>query len=88
MASYHESKEIFYCRLRVPKDEAYFLYYSLEANEGIAFYSTLEESLQGQYRDIDVRAPIEWKEDLKALIRRLQGEIRLDVVEEETIIDS
>ena len=88
MAHYRETKELYYCRLRVPKDEAYFLYFTLEANEGMAYYSTLEDSLSGQYRDIDVRAPIEWKEPLLALISRLQSEIRLDVVEEKILSDS
>jgi HPt (histidine-containing phosphotransfer) domain-containing protein len=88
MDTYQETKELYYCRLRVPKDEAYFLYFTLEANEGMAYYSTLEDSLSGQYRDIDLRAPIEWKENLLALINRLQKEIRLDIVEENTISDS
>lgn len=48
----------------------------------------MDESLKGQYRDLDVKCPIEGKNDLKALIERLQGEIRLDVLTEEIIQDS
>jgi hypothetical protein len=82
------TKELFYCVLRMPKDDAYFVYFTFEANEGMCFYSTIDESLKGQYRDIEVKCPIEWKPHLKALIERLQTEIRLDVLEEKVILDS
>lgn len=86
--TYHSSKELYYCRLRVPKDEAYFVYFTFESNEGLCYYSTVDDSLKGQYRDIDVRCPIEAKTDLMNLIQRLQSEIRLDVLSEEVILDS
>jgi hypothetical protein len=86
--TYHQSKELYYCRLRVPKDESYFVYFTFESNEGLCFYSTADESLKGQFRDMDVKCSIEMKEQLKALIARLQTEIRLDVLSEEIIIDA
>lgn len=86
--TYQQSKELYYTRLRVPKDEAYFVYFTFESNEGLCYYSTVDESLKGQFRDIDVKSSIEMKESLKALIARLQTEIRLDVLSEETIQDS
>lgn len=86
--TYQQSKKLYYTRLRVPKDEAYFVYFTFESNEGLCYYSTVDESLKGQYRDIDVKCAIEMKESLKALIKRLQTEIRLDVLSEETIQDS
>ncbi len=85
---YQQSKELYYTRLRVPKDEAYFVYFTFEANEGVCYYSTVEESLRGSYRDIDVRTPIEGREVLKGLIKRLQTELRLDVLLEEVLKDS
>jgi len=88
LRTYQQTKELFYCVLRMPKDDAYFVYFTFEANEGICFYSTVDESLKGQYRDIVVRCPIEWKEQLLELIQRLQAEIRLDILEEKTIIDA
>ncbi len=88
LRTYQQTKELFYCVLRMPKDDAYFVYFTFESNEGMCFYSTVDESLKGQYRDIVVRCPIEWKEQLKELIQRLQAEIRLDILEEKTIIDA
>ena len=86
--NYQQSKELYYTRLRLPKDEAYFVYFTFESNEGLCYYSTADDSLKGSYRDIDVKCPIEARENLKSLIARLQTEIRLDVLHEEIIIDS
>lgn len=85
--TYFQSKELFYIRLRVPKDEAYFVYFTFESNEGMCFYSTVDESLKGAYRDIDVKCSIEFRESLKELLARLQTEIRLDILQEEVIKD-
>lgn len=87
LRTYQDTKTLCYYLLRTPKDEAYFVYFTFESNEGMCFYSTVDDSLKGQYRDIEVRCPIEWRDDLNALIKRLQAEIRLDVLEEKTIID-
>jgi hypothetical protein len=86
--TYHQSKTLYYTRIRVPKDDAYFVYFTFESNEGLCFFSTSDDSLKGAYRDIDVKCPIETRENLKALIARLQTEMRLDVLTEEEIIDS
>lgn len=82
---YHQSKELFYVRLRVAKDDAYFVYFTFESNEGLCFYSTVDESLKGSYRDLDVKCSIEMKEALKDLLARLQTELRLDILHEEII---
>jgi hypothetical protein len=86
--TYKLTRELYYCRLRVPKDEAYFVYFTFEANDGLCYYSTVDESLKGLYRDIDVRCPIEGKDNLVALMKRLQAEIRLDILEEKVILDA
>jgi hypothetical protein len=88
LKTYSQSKELYYTRLRVNKDDAYFVYFTFESNEGLCFYSTVDESLKGAYRDIDVRCPIEARKNLQALIARLQTEFRLDVLVEEIILDS
>ena len=86
--TYQSTKQLFYCVLRMPKDDAYFVYFTFESNEGLCFYSTVDESLKGQYRDIDVKAAIEWQTPLKELIAKLQTEIRLDILTEEIILDA
>jgi hypothetical protein len=86
--NFNNSKELYYCRVRVPKDEAYFVYFTLESNEGLSYFSTVDESLKGQYRDIDLKCSIELKESLEALLKSLQAKIRLDVIHSEVIKDS
>jgi hypothetical protein len=85
--SYQQTKELYYTRLRVPKDDAYFVYFTFESNEGLCFYSTVDDSLKGQYRDIEVRCPIEWREILVSLLERMKTEMRLDVLESKVISD-
>jgi hypothetical protein len=85
--SYQQTKELYYTRVRVPKDDAYFVYFTFEANEGLCFYSTVDESLRGQYRDIDVKCAVEWREKLVSLLKRLASEMRLDVLSSEIISD-
>lgn len=86
--TYQETKQLYYCVLRMPKDDAYFVYFTFESNEGLCFFSTLDDSLKGQYRDMEVQCAIELSGQLKDLISRLQTEIRLDVLEEKIISDS
>lgn len=88
LQTYQLTKELFHLILRVPKDEAYFVYFTFESNEGLAYYSTVDESLKGQFRDIDLKSPIEMKEAVINLIAKLQTEIRLDILVEEVILDS
>lgn len=87
METYSQSKKLYYTRLRVAKDDAYFIYFTFESNEGLCFYSTVDESLKGAYRDIDVRCPIEAKENLLALIDRLKQSMRIDTLTEEVLVD-
>ncbi len=86
--TFQQTKQLYYTRLRVPKDDAYFVYFTFEANEGLCFYSTVDESLRGQYRDIDVKCAVEWRETLVSLIELLKINMRLDVLSSEIISDS
>ena len=47
--------QLFNYTIRVPKKDSAFLYFQLEANEGLCFYSTLESSLGQPYRDIEIK---------------------------------
>jgi hypothetical protein len=87
LRTYSQTKELFYLRLRVAKDDAYFIYFTFEANEGLCYYSTADDSLKGQFRDIEVRCPIEWKQDLLNLIQNLKTQMRIDILDENIFID-
>lgn len=61
--------------IRVPKDQAAFTYFQLEANEGLFFYSTLEESLQEPYRDLMLTAHLSLKEEAQHFLDYLKNEV-------------
>lgn len=86
--TYYQSKKLYHSTLRVLKDDAYFVYFTFESNEGLCYYSTSDDSLKGSYRDILVWCPIELKTALLELITRLQSQMRLDILKEEIILDS
>ncbi|MCB9062733.1 MAG: hypothetical protein H6622_14510 [Halobacteriovoraceae bacterium] len=62
------SNNIFKFTIRVPKSQSAFTYFQLESNEGLCFYSTLEESLGKLYRDIEICGPIEFKDEVNRLL--------------------
>ncbi len=57
--------------IRVPKEESAFFYFQLEANENIAFYSTLEESLKQGHRDIEVICSEDFSEEIDQIVKNL-----------------
>lgn len=87
LAHYKSTKKICFFYLRTPKEDAYFLYFTLESNEGLCYFSTLDESLKTPYRDILVRCPIEFKDEVHLLLESLQSRIRVDLLKEETLVD-
>jgi hypothetical protein len=85
--TFKETKLLCHLQIRVPKDDAYFVYFTFESNEGLCFYSTLDESLRGPYRDMDIKCTIEMQSTLMNLIARLQTQMRLDILVNEIISD-
>lgn len=86
--THSQTKQLSHYVLRVPKDEAFFVYFTLESSEGMAFFSTLDESLKREYRDIDVKLTPEWEEAFEQTLGRLQEFGRVDILLKETIQDS
>ncbi len=86
--THSQTKQLSHYVLRVPKDEAFFVYFTLESCEGMAFFSTLDESLKREYRDIDVKMTPEWEGAFEDTLKRLQEFGRVDVLVKELIQDS
>ncbi|WP_127714564.1 hypothetical protein [Halobacteriovorax sp. HLS] len=78
-----ENNQILHLIIRVPKEDAAFFYFQLEANEGICFYSTLENSMKESYRDITVTAHIGLEEELMHIISKLQQSHKLEILKKE-----
>ena len=66
--------------VRVPKEDSAFLYFSLEANEGLCFYSTLDSSLQKEYRDLEIAGSLTLKREVMHLIGQLRTLFKIDVL--------
>ncbi|MGK0367106.1 MAG: hypothetical protein ACI9QD_000240 [Thermoproteota archaeon] len=85
---YATTQEIFHIILRTHKKDSSFLYFTLEANENISFYSTLEDSLGTAYRDIDIKCSIELKDSLLGILEHLKNKMEFQVLTESVIKDS
>lgn len=73
--------------IRVPKEESAFVYFTLEANEGLSFYSTLENTLGEGYRDIDIKTHESLEGELDHLINELGKEMPVEIRLREKIED-
>lgn len=79
---------LFHFVIRVPKEHSSFVYFQMEACEGLGFYSTLS-FLPGQsYRDIDIKGAVELKEEALNLLNGLKESTKLEFIKDEVVIDS
>jgi hypothetical protein len=74
--------------IRLPKDESAFLYFQLESNEGLCFYSTLDQSLKEPYRDIEIFGHQSLKEQIDHFFYSIQKSLNIEIVLDEIIDDS
>lgn len=88
MKTYQQTREIFHQIVRTSKKDSMFLYFILESNEGVCFYSTLEESLGNTFRDVAIYCSIEMKDTLLSLLDHMRKTIEIQVLKEEVILDS
>lgn len=57
--------------IRVKKEDSAFVYFILESYEGIASYSTLPHSQGDLFRDLELRIPPDFEEEVNALLIEL-----------------
>ena len=74
--------------IETPKNDSSFLYFTLESNEGIAFYSTLAHQEGDQERVIECFVPLELKQEFTNIIESLKQTITLKILSQEEIKDS
>ena len=74
--------------IKVPKDQAAFTYFQLEANEGLCFYSTLDSSLSQTYREIELFSPISLETEVTHFLNHLKNEVPFEIVTHEILEDS
>ena len=66
--------------IRVPKDQAAFVYFILESHEGLCFYSTLSSSLGTHYRDIEINYTFKLEKELSYVINQLSKKASIQFI--------
>ncbi len=64
--------------IRVKKEDSAFVYFTLEAHEGLASYSTLPHQPGDAYRDLELRIPPDFLAEVESLLSRL-GEMIYEI---------
>lgn len=75
-----KKNEVIHYIIRVPKKESAFVYFQLEANEGLCFYSTKKNSLGQEYRDIDIRGDIKLKKQIDQVLNSLIEPCKIEFI--------
>ena len=69
------------------KEDSAFFYFQLEANDGLCFYSTLENPPHAQYRDLDLKGDINLKNEILHLINTCSQKFPIEILTDEIIND-
>lgn len=79
--------KMFQVVLRVSKEDSAFVYFTLESNEGFCMYSTLESSLGGPYRDLNLMGTLDFEPNVIHLIHQLTKKFPVEILEHKIFID-
>ena len=75
--------DIFTLVVRTPKEDSAFLYFQLEANEGLCFYRTLPFNTHDEHRDIEMKGSIEFKAEVLRLLKFLESTLKIDYLSQD-----
>lgn len=78
---------LYHLILKVPKEHSAFLYFTLEANEGLGFYSTLQHKVGDLHRLIDIKGPSTFKSEVNRLINKLAESFPIEFILNQEIED-
>ena len=79
--------QLFHYIIRLNKEDSAFLYFQLESNDGLCFYSTLPYEPHTQYRDIDLKGDILLQGEIKNLLQQCSQKFKMDILIDEIIPD-
>jgi hypothetical protein len=72
--------QLFRLLVRVTKADSAFLYFQLESNEGLCFYSTLDSSLGTTYRDLELIGSLEFEGEILRLLEHLRTAFPVEIL--------
>jgi hypothetical protein len=67
--------------IRVEKSDSAYVYFQLEANEGLCFYSTLDHTPGQTFRDILMEGSLSLYPEFKHLLNTLQKECDIQIIQ-------
>ncbi len=70
--------------LKVKKEDSAIIYFILEANEGVCFYSTIPHEAHDQFRIIEIKYTQELEKEFNQIINQLKKEIDLELTLNQT----
>ena len=73
--------------IRVAKQDSAFIYFILEASEGLFFYSTLKHSLAQKHRDVDIKGSISLIDEIKSTMNQIKNQYPLEIISHNIIDD-
>ncbi len=79
------STKLFHFIIEMPKDETYFAYFTLEAADGIGFYSTLDHKEGDQLRQMSIKGDYALIEEMRTIIHGLMKNHQLKIIKEEVL---
>ena len=85
---FSKSSSLMRLLVRVSKEESAYLYFTLEACDGLSFHSTLTDSLNKGYRDIMIHTTPELYPELLKQLNYCKQSFEIEFLKEEAIQDS
>lgn len=79
--------QLFHLIIRLNKADSAFFYFQLEANDGICFYSTLENAPHDQFRDLDLKGDIHLRDQMMNIIKQCEKKFNIEILTDEIIQD-
>ena len=68
--------------IRVPKKDSSYVYFTLESNEGLCFYSTLEHQKESPFRDIEINLTNSLRNEFLTVFSFLDKHIDINILED------
>lgn len=81
------SNQLYHHVIRVSKEDSAFVYFQLESNEGLGFFSTLNSSMGEPFRDIEIFSPISLTKEVDHFLSYLGTKIAIQYREKDIVDD-
>ena len=84
---YQNDHLLYQTLIRTSNQDSVLIYYVLEAQENLCFYSTLDFKQHQSYRDVEIKCTIEMKDELQQVLNGLKKDITLEKLSDRQIRD-